>query len=375
MLFSRGKFLMYSNRLSYCLAACAVLVASTVARSADPADLLKDAGLTRSGDVYVLPDEAPVLEGIKSLRVTKVQADKESRARKALDLQIASKKKIIKDAEKEWHGLENRLGVITDVRIHNNLVARMNRLVLDQKQAMADEKDLEEQAEKASMTGKTKFVDDMATLAPKADTVSDKYKALAADAAVTSSIGKQKPSAPGAKVALGPSAEYVTAVADLTKWRSEVESEKIPLREEHGTHTVDVLLNGEHFLMGVDTGASSISLTGEVAEKLSLVPGPHDAVVHISLADGSVIEGHEMSIKTVRVGRFTLEDVPCVVLNKGLKDAPLLLGGSFLNHFVVKLDPAAGELQLTEIKSERPAGSSPTTSPARGAKPAVDLKN
>lgn len=95
------------------------------------------------------------------------------------------------------------------------------------------------------------------------------------------------------------------------------------------------------------------------------------AVVRMQLADGNIIEGREVSLKTVRVGRFTLEEVRCVVLSKGLPDAPLILGGSFLNHFIVKLDPGARQLHLTEIKEGgaakvAPAGPESTAQPTKG---------
>ena len=195
---------------------------------------MKDAGLAKSGDVYALADETPVLDGVKALRLAKVQADKESRQRKVIELQITAKKKIMKEADKEWHELETKLGVITDVSIHNRVVTRMNRLVADHKQAMAD---------------------------------------------------------------------------------------------------------------------------------------------------GNIIEGREMTIKTVRVGRFTLEEVRCVVLNKGLPNPPLILGGSFLNHFIVRLDPGSRELHLTEIKDEgqvkaAPAGpkAAPPIKPTEGKTTAGNSK-
>ena len=117
---------------------------------------------------------------------------------------------------------------------------------------------------------------------------------------------------------------------------------------------VDALLNGEHFVLGFDTGASDVTLPAEVAEKLDMVPGEQDPTIQMQLADGNIIEGKQMTLKTVRVGRFTIPDVTCVVLQKGLHDAPLILGGSFLNHFIVRLDPAANELHLTQLKDEAP---------------------
>ena len=134
------------------------------------------------------------------------------------------------------------------------------------------------------------------------------------------------------------------------------------MREEHGIHVVEALLNGEQFQMEVDTGASTISLPGEVAEKLNLKPTDQDQTVQMILANGATIEGKLMSLKSVRVGRFTIEDVPCVVLQKGMPKAATLLGGSFLNHFIVKMDNAANELHLTELKdANQPKTGSATT--------------
>jgi len=336
---------MSSNRVILPLVVCAALAAFTLA--ADAADPLKDAGLTKSDNVFVLPDETPVLDGIKALRLTKTAADKESRARLVVDNQIAAKRKLLDDNDKEWHRLETRLSLVTDPRVHNNIVLRMNRLVADQKDADAALKDLGEQAAKVSITAKVKFVDDMAALNSRADAVTAKYQALAGDAGVKAALA-QIIAVP--KPTLGPSPGFVAAVADLKKWESAVESEAIPIREKDGIHEVDVLLNGTPFVMDVDTGASEISLPGEVAEKLQMVPSEKDPTVQLKLANGAIIEGKEMSLKSVRVGRFTLEDVPCVVMQKGLPGAATLLGASFLNHFIVNIDAATNQLRLTEVK-------------------------
>ena len=337
---------------------CVALLACVSLSGAAEADALKQGGLTRSDDVYVLADEKPVLDGMTSLRKTKLQADKETRARHSIEMRIAAKQRIAKDTDKEWHALETRLTLVQDVEVHNRIVLRMNRLVADHKEAVEAQKDLEDEAGKVSTTGKTQFVDDLLALNAKSDAVSQKYESLAKDDAVISAIAKANAAA-ASKARLGPSPAFTAASEDLKKWQSAIDSEAIPLREESGIHLVDVWLNGDHFLMGVDTGASAISLPAEVAEKLKMVPGEQDPTVELSLADGRVIEGKEMSLKTVRVGRFTLNDVSCVVLQPGLNKAPVILGGSFLNHFVVKLDPAANELHLTQIKEESPARIAP----------------
>jgi clan AA aspartic protease (TIGR02281 family) len=335
---------MSSSRLIVLIVAC---VALTAWAPAFAADALKDAGLSKSGSVYVLPDEAPVLDGIKALRLTKTAADKETRARTLIDNQIAAKRKLVTDDDKEWHRLETRLSLVTDASVHNNIVLRMNRLVGEQKDADAAAKDLETQAGKLSSTNKIKFVDDLTDLNSKAEAVAAKYQALAGDAGVKAALAKiiavPKP-------ALGPSPDFIAAVAEMKKWQSAVESEAIPLHEKDGIHEVDVLLNGTPFVMTVDTAASDVTLPAEMAEKLQLVPGEKDPTVQLRLANGAIIEGKEMSLKSVRVGRFTLENVSCVVLQKGLPDPPSLLGASFLNHFIVNMDAANNQLHLTEVK-------------------------
>jgi aspartyl protease family protein len=360
-----GYGAMSAGRLARVLG-CVVLAGQGVVLAADSTkkDAVQQAGLVRSGDAYVLASEKEVLDGMKSLQQEKRQADSEARTRKAIITQEATKRKLIESNDREWHTLESKLSLVTDVGIHNRIVLRMNRLVADIKEAQQAQKDLEEKASKLSTAGQNQFVDDLAALNTKSDSLMEKYKLLSEDAAVKAAIAAN--AGASAKVAIGPSRPFADADAELKKWQSAVESEAIPLREQSGIHVVDVLLNGEHFLMGLDTGASSISLSAEAAEKLNMKPGENDPTVQLQLADGNIIEGKQMSIKSVRVGRFTVDDVTCVVLEKGLAKAPLILGGSFLNHFVFKVDPAKNELQLTQVAEENPLKPARRT-PAGGA--------
>lgn len=334
---------------------CVGLAVSQVVLGADAGrtDPLKDAGLVRTGNLYLLADDGGVVSGVAALRKTKLEADQETRMRHGIELQLTSKRRAVENDAKEWNTLQTKLSLVTDVGVHNRIVLRMNRLVADQKEAMQAEQDLEEQSGKVSTSAKTKFVDDVAALNTKADALVERYKALANDPAVKAALAAANSGAL-TKVALGPSPEFSTAVAELKKWESAVESEAIPLTEKGGIHMVDALLNGEHFVLGLDTGASAVTLPAEIAGKLDMVPGEQDPTIKMQLADGNIIEGKQMTLKTVRVGRFTIADVTCVVLQKGLNDAPLILGGSFLNHFIVRLDPGANELHLTQIKEETP---------------------
>jgi len=349
---------------------CTILLGCAAAFAADagPKDPLKESGLTKGTGAYVLADEAAVLDGMKALRATKAEADKEVRARKAIDLQIATKQKVMKDAEKTYKELEAKLPAINKPDVKNNIIIRMNRMVADHKSATVALKELDEQANKLSISGQTKYVDELVKLSGKAAGVSEKYAALASNADVKAALAKANLTAVP-KVPLGPSPEFAAVTEELKKWQAAVESEAIPMREDHGTFTVEVLVNGERLQMGVDTGASSVCLPAEVAEKLKIELDEKSEVVHMKLADGRLIDGRETTLATVRVGRFTAENVSCVVLQKGLPDPAILLGGSFLNRYVVKLDPGKNELHLTEIAQPGAAGAAakPTAPASSGA--------
>jgi clan AA aspartic protease (TIGR02281 family) len=339
------------------------LLSCGAALAADQAslDALKEKGLTPAGNTLVLSaEEPPILDSVKALRQSKRKADMETRARQQAEAKIAANRKIIEDSHKEYEELTARLEKIKDVTAHNRVVTRINLMVSKAKEAAAAQKGLEEDANKVGSEAKTKFVDDLTELAPKLDAVATQYQALAADTQVKAAIAKANASS-SAKLALGPSAEFAAAAADVKKWRSEIDSEAIPLRAENGIHLVEALLNSERYMMIVDTGASNVTLPAEVAEKLKIVPGEQDPTIQMRIADGNIIQGKLMSLKTIRVGRFTVENVSCVVLQKGLPNPPIILGGSFLSHFVVKLNQRANELHLTELKDDKAA------SPARKA--------
>jgi aspartyl protease family protein len=57
-------------------------------------------------------------------------------------------------------------------------------------------------------------------------------------------------------------------------------------------------------------------------------------------------------IKSIRVGKFTLENVECSVLGPEAVNALPLLGMSFLGNFKFEIDAAAGTLEMTTIEVE-----------------------
>lgn len=66
-------------------------------------------------------------------------------------------------------------------------------------------------------------------------------------------------------------------------------------------------------------------------------------------ADGSEVPGYLKKIDSVRVGKFTVENVECVVLHALAVWAPALLGMSFLGHFKFELDSSRSELKMVKV--------------------------
>jgi predicted aspartyl protease len=52
--------------------------------------------------------------------------------------------------------------------------------------------------------------------------------------------------------------------------------------------------------------------------------------------------------KSIRVGKFTVEDVQCTVMPPGLSGPPLL-GMSFFKSFNFKIDQGKGQLIMTRV--------------------------
>ena len=78
---------------------------------------------------------------------------------------------------------------------------------------------------------------------------------------------------------------------------------------------VEVTLNGKVTrTMILDSGGSTVAVPADLAKELEMVPGPNDPTIRLQLADGKIVEGKQMMLKSVRVGTFTIENVECAVL-------------------------------------------------------------
>lgn len=115
--------------------------------------------------------------------------------------------------------------------------------------------------------------------------------------------------------------------------------------------TVDVLLNGvaKTNLM-VDTGASVVVIAKEIAERLGLDMENKEASIVLTLADGRKVPADPIILESVKVGEVEVKNVKAVVLkNSEPQEEDGLLGMSFLENFVVKIDAKGRSLIFEEF--------------------------
>ncbi len=113
----------------------------------------------------------------------------------------------------------------------------------------------------------------------------------------------------------------------------------VKLTKRGNSLTTSVLLNRkvkEELI--VDTGATDTVISSSLAKKIGISAGKGKNVL-CQVADGRTVNGKQINIKEVRVGGAKVYNVQAVVLDSGeMGNSPGLLGMSFLNNFVFKID-------------------------------------
>jgi aspartyl protease family protein len=242
-----------------------------------------------------------------------------------------------------------------DVATNNKLVAAINANVSQVKLLSGQTEDIEKQVQ--SSRGKANeareaYIQAILDLRKTADAISEKYKSLASDEQVKTAV-QQLEQASGKTYELTESRSFASAVRKLKSLEDTVLSESIDLRKDGGTFYVSVVVDGKHTQeMIVDSGSSLICLPQKIAADCGVQVKSGDPEITLQLADGSKIKGHLVSIPSVRVGKFTVENVACAVLGPEAVDAPPLLGMSFLENFKFELHAQDSKLTMVKVDSE-----------------------
>ena len=78
----------------------------------------------------------------------------------------------------------------------------------------------------------------------------------------------------------------------------------------------------------------------------------------MKLADGHLVDAKEVTADTIRLGKFTVENVRCAVLPEKLTDTEPMIGLSFLKNFVYKIDTAGSKLVMSKVEIAESGGKS-----------------
>jgi clan AA aspartic protease (TIGR02281 family) len=335
----------------FCVA-CAILIAPLRGLAADPTpqEILKSKGLSPVGQKFLLDADVGLTEWLRQVRALERKVDDANKRRTNLERDIRSIEKSCDDLFQQWKAEKEKLS-----RISKNADVTYNKQVRKVNGLRAEILDGLDQIKKRHATIQTigdpsdEYVALMIKFGAAIDATVEKYKALSEDAQVKTAIGKIN-QVGTLKVTLGPSDRLNTELPEIRKLRDKVNSDTINFEMHGGVPTVPVTLNGNVQISAiVDSGAASVSISEKLAKRLDLKPGPNDRKTHVVTADGTISEVSVMTIKSIRLGRFTVENVECVVVPDNGKNVDTLLGGTFLRRFVYRMDLAAGQLRLSQV--------------------------
>lgn len=198
------------------------------------------------------------------------------------------------------------------------------------------------------------YIQHILDLRKLADEVRQVYKAKPGNPTVRRALARLNEQSDGETTyALESPRSFKASLRRLESLEDKVLSESIPIRRTEGDALfVSTMLNGEHAQeMVLDSGASLVTLPHKVAVDCGLEPKDTDPGIVLQLADGRPIAAKLVTLSSLRVGTFTVEDVECAVLGPEAVNAEPLLGMSFLGHFTFEVDADAGQLKLVRVKS------------------------
>ncbi len=327
-------------------------------KSAD--EFLQSLGLTKVGVRYVLDAEVRLPERLREYRKDRYAIEEHERQRTAMESQIEHARSVVKQMYDHYRDLNDQLAASHNTMEHNRLAGQINSLstqIKEDEEAIAKkEKELAQLPDP-----RDDYVKLVLDLSSQMEEASKRYAELAGDDRVKAAIDRINETA-RLKVSLGPGTDFIQQMPLIRRQREMISSVAITCVMDGGVPTVEVELNGTvKERMIIDSGASLVTLTWDVAQRLGLEPGPEDAVIKLTDASGRIVKARVTKLKSVRVGQFTVENVICAIQPRGMKNRTCLLGGSFLHNFVYRMDLESGKLYLSQIGGTQHATSRPTT--------------
>ena len=319
---------------------------------------LEEKGLNALSRGLVLEDEAKFsqeMREVTSLKRSLLMKDKEFAHVKNQEQAVRVKIAVLTQLNVQLNAQLAQVGP-NEVAKNNRLVGLINAnlgqiRILDQELLRME--NLTKAARADASKAREEYIEHILGLRKLADSINNRYAELAADATVKEKLDKLN-KASDKSYELGASSGFTRSVLNLKKIEDTILSEDIQLRVDAGDALMaSVVINGEHNVeMQVDSGASIICMPQDMATKCGMVVTADDPEMILELADGSQIRAHRKMIPSVRVGKFTVENVECAVLGPDAVNAAPLLGMSFLGQFKFEINSQQGILKMVKIEGE-----------------------
>ncbi len=100
----------------------------------------------------------------------------------------------------------------------------------------------------------------------------------------------------------------------------------------------------------LDTGASVVVISKNIANKLNLSPDDKNTQAYVTLADGRQVKANMAFLESIQVGKLEAKNIRTAVLeHEEAASGDGLLGMSFLKNFMLKIDPSGKQLILEEF--------------------------
>ncbi|MEM6259846.1 MAG: TIGR02281 family clan AA aspartic protease [Planctomycetota bacterium] len=327
---------------------CAALVPAFTAL-ADATKTLEDAGLSRVGMEYVLEDEAEIIRARTEIKQAQRDLKEAENDFRDAEKKIARAQSYIAQLQREIEEMKDKVRRSDSQNEYARHMKAYDELVALIERTQEERKEFEQKQQVKIDDAKAKYIATMVTWVQKAAGVKEKYAKLAEDDSVTGAITEISEQ-DKRKYALGPSRRFQSINRELEKAAGEYQRGAVDLRKEHNTLHIDVRINGKPIRsMILDTGASSVSLPHLFAKDLGIEVGDSDPTVQLQMADGKIVDAKQITLDSVQVGEFIVNDVEAFVLPESLHAAPALLGNTFLGNFTFEVDPDRGKLILSRL--------------------------
>ena len=362
-------------------------VASAAAQGQDPAPaeltpqaVLKSHNLERSGTTWILLSaEKNVLKDLADARAIYRQIEEGMMRQQELEMGAQGRNSDIQDLREQSNILSQQIAAINQqlnalvappggnnfVNLQRNQLSQQNNILVVQRdqvvnmlntlqeqnkdQGQGQDQKLQLNAEVAQ--SREKYMQAVLDLRKSADELTAKYDELAKNPEVTKALEALSASTKS-KQRLGPSAKIRDAIKLLERAEGSVQSETIELHRENGVDHVYASLGKVPTKMIFDTGASLTTISTKLASRIGLKPKTADPTVRLTTADGTVVEAKRLVIPSVRVGKFTIQNVECAVMPAEKGDVDPLLGQTFFKHFKVEYSAEARKLSLKKLDTD-----------------------